>query len=511
MKFSRRDFLKFAGALSLTPLVRSASQAAGFHLPSAQGAPPNILVLVLDALSARNMSLHGYARQTTPWLEKFAQTATVYHRHHAGGSFTTPGTASLLTGVYPWMHRAFNFYGTPAPFFVDHNLFSALVGLYHSFFYTHNPLVYKLAYPLRRQIETFLPISAWCLDSNSPTQQWFQQDFEAASEAEAFLFRSEDSLSGSLFLSALNRKFQHGFHSPELNQSYQGQFPDGLPASPIAVFTLEDTFSRLFDHLRSQPTPFLGYVHVLPPHDPYNTNARFKGRLQDDWKAPQKPLHALAQDDFPLDGMAVLRRKYDEFILYTDAEFGRLYQQLEQQGFLENTCLVVTSDHGEMFERGIWSHITPTLYEPLLQIPLLIHYPGQRQRQDVDLPTSAVDLLPTLLQVAGAPAPTWSEGLPLQGLEFQPDALERSIFAVEAKTNPKHAPLKTATLVLVRGQYKLIGYFGYDRMADKVELYHLGQDPEEMTDLVALEPAVAVSMKDELQARLEQAEQALPG
>jgi membrane-anchored protein YejM (alkaline phosphatase superfamily) len=69
---------------------------------------PNIVILVLDALSAENMSLHGYARATTPNLERFAQRATVYNRHYASGNFTTPGTASLLTGVYPWTHHAIN-------------------------------------------------------------------------------------------------------------------------------------------------------------------------------------------------------------------------------------------------------------------------------------------------------------------------------------------------------------------------------------------------------------------
>ena len=64
---------------------------------------------------------------------------------------------------------------------------------------------------------------------------------------------------------------------------------------------------------------------------------------------------------------------------------------------LDDTYVIVTSDHGEMFERGIRGHVTPTLYEPVIRVPLLIAKPGQREREDVYAPTSCVDLLPTLL------------------------------------------------------------------------------------------------------------------
>lgn len=510
-KFSRRDFLQtvtaaiplLTGALSLLSVARLGQRL--FSSPQ-KGLLPNILILVLDALSAKNMSLYGYPRQTTPMLEHFAQHATVYHSHYAAGNFTTPGTASLLCGVYPWTHRAFNFYGTTSPVFIDQNLFALLAGNYASFFYTHNPLVYRLAHPFHQHIENLFRVSDWCLDSNSPTQRWFQEDFGAVSEAEAFLFRSEETLSGSIFLSALNRQFEHGFRARELDRLYRQQFPDGLPAGPFMLFTLQNTFDHLLQHLGSQRTPYLGYVHVLPPHDPYNTTSQFKGRFDDNIILPDKPIHTLAENDFPPEGLTVLRRKYDEFILYTDAEFGRLYQRLEQQGVLESTYVVVTSDHGEMFERGVWAHITPTLYEPITHIPLLIHAPGQRQRQDVFDLTSAVDVLPTLLQFAHQPVPDWCEGLPLQGLDSQEAAFDRSIYVVEAKSSSKFARLKTATLAIVRGSYKLIRYFGYAGFPDSYELYNLERDPEEMENLYSQESAVAQALQAEMQARLDQAD-----
>ncbi len=62
---------------------------------------PNIIVLVFDAMSADNLSLYGYRRETSPNFERLAQRSNVYHSHYSAGSFTTSGTASLLTGLYP--------------------------------------------------------------------------------------------------------------------------------------------------------------------------------------------------------------------------------------------------------------------------------------------------------------------------------------------------------------------------------------------------------------------------
>ena len=83
------------------------------------------------------------------------------------------------------------------------------------------------------------------------------------------------------------------------------------------------------------------------------------------------------------------RRMYDEFIAYVDDEVRRLFDLLEQNGTLDNTIVILTSDHGELFERGIAGHSTNSLNDPILNIPLFIWKPGQTQRVDVFERTSA--------------------------------------------------------------------------------------------------------------------------
>jgi len=106
-RLSRRDFLKLSALLPASPgdpALDTKSDPNG--KPAQQGSPQNIIILLFDAMSARDLSVYGYPRNTTPNLMRFANRANVYHSHYSAGNFTIPGTTSLLTGLYPWTHRA---------------------------------------------------------------------------------------------------------------------------------------------------------------------------------------------------------------------------------------------------------------------------------------------------------------------------------------------------------------------------------------------------------------------
>jgi choline-sulfatase len=200
----------------------------------------------------------------------------------------------------------------------------------------------------------------------------------------------------------------------------------------------------------------------------------------------------------------LLRRRtdYDEFILYVDREFARFHESLEASGLLSNTWVVLTSDHGEMFERGISAHSTDALYEPVIRIPLMIFEPGRAQRLDIHTPTSAADVLPTLAHVTGKPIPAWTEGSVLP--PFAEGDPERSVFVVRAPKTDPAAPITRASTALVRANYKLLYFFGFpERGIDElVKLYDLENDPEELTDLSASRRDVTAALLAELKARI---------
>jgi arylsulfatase A-like enzyme len=243
---------------------------------------------------------------------------------------------------------------------------------------------------------------------------------------------------------------------------------------------------------------------VYPPHEPYNTRQEFVDLFDDGWVPVDKQPYPLGDDldDQTLIGM---RRRYDEFVAYADAEFGRLYDFMAQNGLLDDTQVILTSDHGEMFERGVQGHDTAALYEPVIHIPLVISRPNQTHRQDVYSLTSSVDLLPTLLHTVGNSIPEWCEGKILPTFGDWDGNTDRSIFSVEAKRNWKYSPLQIGTAALIKDQYKLIHHFGYGGdYTNQFEMYDLASDPEEVMDLYSSGNPTASDLRNELEIKLEE-------
>ena len=212
-----------------------------------------------------------------------------------------------------------------------------------------------------------------------------------------------------------------------------------------------------------------------------------------------------SEKDSSHDRLWKLRTVYDEFIPYADREFGRFFDNLEKSGLLENTWVVLTSDHGEMFERGIPKHSTPVLYEPVIRIPLMIFEPGRKSRTDIYSNTSAVDILPTLLHVTGQKPVDWTEGVVLPPFGSKPD-VDHSVHTIQAKLNKQYKPIEIATVTLVKNRYKLQYFFGYDELggsdSERIELYDLKADPEELNNLYASKRETATELLGEIKKKI---------
>ena len=498
---TRRDFLRLAGLFPLSIAAPGLVNA----LPPVQSTdkPQNILIVVFDAFSAYNISLYGYPRETTPNLARLVERAIIYHRHYAGGNFTTPGTASILTGTLPWTHRAFglgkNQVERP---FVEKNLFSAFEGYYRQS-YTHNPVANKILTQFDGTTDEHIPLGRLFLTSDSSIETLFGKDEDIASVSWVRAIKNnEEGFAYSLFLSHLYREFRK-----KKVEALASQFPRGIPyIAGDNYFLLEDAIGWLQDNLGIVPQPFIGYFHFLPPHRPYNTRRDFYNLFRQDGYLPeQKPISAFSNhnEDYAT-FLLKRRREYDEYILYVDKEFGSLFDALENSGLLENTWVVLTSDHGEMFERGILGHITPVLYEPVIRVPLIIFEPGRTRRLDIHTPTSAVDVLPTLLHLTGGSPANWSEGSLLPPYTDYAITKSRDIFVVEAKKNDRQAPLTIATIALIKEGYKLMYFLGYDELGgeEHIEFYDVEADPEETNDLSNSKRETASEMLHKLKGKL---------
>ena len=256
--------------------------------------------------------------------------------------------------------------------------------------------------------------------------------------------------------------------------------------------------------LSAIPRPFFGYFHFLPPHSPYRTSSEFYRRFaRDGFKPIEKPIDVFA-DKGTTTETSRQRMQYDEYILYADKSLGDLFDFLESSGLLETTWVVLTSDHGEMFERGMAGHGSPVLYEPVIQVPLLIFEPNRRVGLEIRIPTSGIDLLPTLAHLTGHAVPDWAEGgilPPFANAEPDPN---RSIYSVQARKNDPFAPLTHASVALIKGGYKLHDYYGYESLGIKqqIKLYHVDGDPEELVNVAASRKAIAAEMLNAIESEL---------
>jgi arylsulfatase len=243
--------------------------------------------------------------------------------------------------------------------------------------------------------------------------------------------------------------------------------------------SITDRTLRWVDQNPQQPM-FL-YVHYIDPHDPYRPPAPYDRSFDGRTDPPRRaggvdPLQLLGPD---ADREKVARwiDLYDGEILYADHHVGRLLQGLESRGLLRNTLVLVTADHGEeFFEHGHERHGTST-YQELLHIPMIASWPGRIQPgTTASAPVTHLDLMPTLLEIASAPAPSDMQGQSITKI-FKDPATEgtgRLLFAQIVQDG--------FALEMVRdGRYKLVRH-NHGPRKGQVELYDLKTDPLERAD-----------------------------
>ena len=269
--------------------------------------------------------------------------------------------------------------------------------------------------------------------------------------------------------------------------------------------------------------PYLLYVHNAEPHDPLRARARFRrgldqefldeyGRLVTEYRAltrvdwaARRPVGTTDNTDEQLRRAARLdelapevHALYEASVRDADERIGSIVDALRRDGRWDHTLFVVLSDHGEeMGEHGGWQH-DQSVYEELVHVPLLVHLPGSRHAGErVRTPVSIIDLLPTVLHVAGvSPGALELSGRSLlELLEGEPPARpEPRLVSMRDNHKKYFRPFKEGrgdlNLVVREGDWKAI----LNVETAGVELYDLASDPVEQQDLAAEHPQLAARL-----------------
>ena len=176
---------------------------------------------------------------------------------------------------------------------------------------------------------------------------------------------------------------------------------------------------------------------------------------------------------------------YDGEIRYADEAVGRLLDELERRDLLGRTIVILTSDHGEeLYDRGHWNH-GHTLYNELIQVPLIFSGPAISARKRISTPVQLVDVAPTILELAQISSPEEFEGaslLELIGGEKLEAFSQRPVYAMTTAT-----PHQVA---VVRGSWKAILWPG-----GTLELFDLARDPKEQNNLVDEESELEIEFR----------------
>ncbi len=216
-----------------------------------------------------------------------------------------------------------------------------------------------------------------------------------------------------------------------------------------------------------RPRPWLAWVHYFDPHAPYEPPGEFAARFAD--------------------------RPYDGEVAFVDSQIGRLLQDLERNGDLARTVVLVTADHGESLgEHGEETHGV-FIYDATLRVPFIVAGPGVASGRQSAVVARGVDVLPTLADLAGMSAPNETDGRSLRAaLEGRAMADEPAY--IESILTQRHlgwAPLfglRTAT-------WKLID-------APRRELYDVAVDEREARNVAGEQPDRAASMARQLVAQM---------
>ena len=457
MFLTRREALKtaLAGAAPVRSSALSSSR-------------PNILFLMADQFRADCIGADGNPAIQTPNLDRIAREGALFRCAYSSMPTCTPARSALLTGLAPWNHgmlrmiRMADHYPVVKPKSLrEAGYYTMAIGKMHYHPQRHSHGFHNMVLDESSRAET--------PEYRSDYRSWFYSEAPGA----------DPDVTGI------------GFND------YTAR-PYALPERLHPTAWMGNTAVNFLSSY-DRAEPFFAKVSFARPHSPYDPPERLWRRYADAdlpaaragaWAGKYRP-RSWERDDIWHGDMGAqqvrrARQGYYGSVTFVDEQIGRILEALERRGRLEQTLIIFTSDHGDMTgDHHLWRKSYP--YQSSARIPFLVRWPsglisarrGQVRSETVELR----DVLPTFLDAAGQPTRGQLDGrslLPLiAGKTGWREFLDLEHGVCYSKENHWNA--------LTDGKWKYI----FNAFDGSEQLFHLGEDPYELSDLAASAPHTA--------------------
>jgi arylsulfatase A-like enzyme len=411
-------------------------------LPAADRAAPNVLLIIWDTARAASMSLYGHHRATTPTLERLARDGIVFEWAIATSPWTLPSHGTMFTGRFPhelstnWFAPLDHAFPTLAEVFRDHGY--ATGGFTANGRYTGHRTGLDRGFRVYRDYRV-----------SRAQLLWSSQLLNSRVVHDLTLSRSLGEVVAAV------RAFQWTvFDTPGYDTKHAGD--------------VNGEFLGWRATLGQRP--YFAFLNYMDAHAPY-------------WSRPSDLERFTEGTD--------LENHYDASIAYLDDQVGDLLGRLGEFGELDNTLVVVASDHGELFgEHGLYLH-SQSLHFRVLHVPLVMLLPGRTPAGTrVAEPVSLRDLPATMLELAGLDEASGFPGTSLSRSWGGSGATAGALLSEvrQGHNTPDSVPISRGPMksLVGRGMHYVVNGDGEE------ELYDYVVDDAETTNLLSSADSAAV-------------------
>ncbi len=471
--------------IAITYLGFQPASASEFRAASQKPAPsrPNMLLVLVDTLRADHLGCYGYERDTSPSIDALAADGVLFKNCISQCPWTKPAVASILTSTVPPFHGVVKYESVLSSDFTSlpdgmseygyrTALISASVHISRTFGFGVGADWHASDFPnlVRETKMRSTNLGSMITLATSPVGRFISRIYDRFSY---------------FFLKIANR----------LRSDVKGVKKEAVYLNDSLLdFIDESGGSRIF-----------AYLHYMEPHGPYSPDPPFDTLFMDgiDFKGEPMITPPRVRDrDMPLlvfpapeeGALEDMTARYDGEIADFSSHFEKLIAELKERGLYDDMLIFFVSDHGEEFyDHRSWGH-AHSVYDELINVPLIVKFPGNAYSGTVvEERCDTIDILPTILDFMGVSRWEQVEGrslLPLVKKEALPPGERDYSISCAGDEDP---------LILrcyIEGKYKVTHIF---KNEDRWFLFNLEADPEEKRSLTEENPELFAEMRRKLE------------